>query len=74
MVRRRICKDGFCYEMHFALGYGNLTPGVRVPALWTIPQEQTGAWAHRRKNGGGTAGIYLRKITHAADCDNWHLG
>ncbi len=65
MVGMRICKDGFCYKMQFAQTYGNLTPVLRVPALSTIPQELAVAWALGRKNGGGSAGIYLRKITHA---------
>jgi type 1 glutamine amidotransferase len=59
-------KDEFYYKMHFADGFLNLAPLVRVPALSTIPQEQTVAWAYQRKNGGRSVGI-----TYGHYYDNW---
>jgi type 1 glutamine amidotransferase len=60
-------KDEFYYKIDFLPG-AKIDPLVRVPALSSIPNQQTVAWAFERKNGGRSVGI-----TFGHYYENWRL-
>jgi type 1 glutamine amidotransferase len=60
-------KDEFYYKIDF-LPEGKIAPMVRVPALSSVSDQQTVAWAFQRKNGGRSVGM-----TFGHYYDNWRL-
>jgi type 1 glutamine amidotransferase len=60
-------KDEFYYKMNLLPG-GDITSIVRVPALSSVPDEQTVAWAFQRKSGGRSVGM-----TFGHYYENWRL-